>query len=86
MRTMDQATLEMAVLMSKRWTVADQQREQRRTAAQIGLDLERLSQIEAESIAAPRELRGSLFTVHRRLRAGEGSGEQECCGHGESQS
>jgi hypothetical protein len=51
MRTMDQATLEMAVLMSKRWTVADQQKEQRRAAAQITLDLERLSQIEAESIA-----------------------------------
>lgn len=51
MRTMDQATLEMTILMSKRWTVADRQREQRRTAAQITMDLERLGQIEAESIA-----------------------------------
>jgi len=51
MRTMDQATLEMAILMSKRWTVADRQREQRRVAAQITMDLERLAQIEAESIA-----------------------------------
>jgi hypothetical protein len=51
MRTMDQATLEMAILMSKRWTLADQQREQRRVAAQITMDLERLGQIEAESIA-----------------------------------
>jgi hypothetical protein len=51
MRTMDQASLEMAILMSKRWTVADQQREQRRLAAQITMDLERLGQIETESIA-----------------------------------
>ena len=51
MRTMDQAALEMSILMSKRWTVADQEREQRRAAAQITMDLERLAQIEAESIA-----------------------------------
>ena len=51
MRTMDQAALEMSILMSKRWTVADQQREQRRVAAQITMDLERLGQLEAESIA-----------------------------------
>ena len=50
-RTIDQAALEMAILMSKRWTVADQQREQRRIAAQITMDLERLAQLEAESIA-----------------------------------
>ena len=48
---MDQAALEMSILMSKRWTVADQQREQRRVAAQITMDLERLGQLEAESIA-----------------------------------
>lgn len=50
-RTMDQATLEMNILMSKRWTLADAQREQRRAAAQIAIDLERLGQLEAESIA-----------------------------------
>src|SRR5437870_7456162 len=50
-RTIDQAAFEMAILMSKRWTVADQQREQRRIAAQITMDLERLAQLEAESIA-----------------------------------
>lgn len=51
MRTMDQAALEMSILMSKRWTPADQERERRRVAAQITMDLERLSQIEAEGIA-----------------------------------
>jgi hypothetical protein len=51
MRTMDQAALEMAILMSKRWTPADQERERRRVTAQITMELERLSQIEAETIA-----------------------------------
>lgn len=51
LRTMEQATLEMSILMSKKWTPADAEREQRRLAAQIQSDLERLAQIEAESIA-----------------------------------
>lgn len=47
LRTMGQARLEMAILMSKKLTLD----EQRRAAAQITIDLERLGQIEAESIA-----------------------------------
>jgi hypothetical protein len=51
LRTADQATMEMQVLMARRWTVADAQREQRRANAQLSMDLERLSQLEAQNIA-----------------------------------
>jgi hypothetical protein len=36
-----------------------------------------LVEIEADGVAAPRKLRGSLLTVHRSLRAGESPGEQQ---------
>jgi hypothetical protein len=51
MRTADQATMEMQILMARRWTVADVEREQRRANAQLSADLERLSQLESENIA-----------------------------------
>src|SRR5687767_12823914 len=50
-RTADQATLEMQILMSRRWTLPDLERERRRAANQLTINLERLRQIEAESIA-----------------------------------
>lgn len=51
LRSMEQATLEMQLLLARRWNIADAEREQRRLAGQLTLDLERLEQIEAESIA-----------------------------------
>jgi len=56
MRTADQATTEMGILMSRRWTRADAEREQRRSNAQLSADLERLTQLEHESLAP--ELKG----------------------------
>ena len=50
-RTAEQAALEMQILMSRRWTLPDQERERRRSAALIAMNLERLGQLEAESIA-----------------------------------
>jgi len=41
----------MQILMSRRWTLPDQERERRRSAALIAMNLERLGQLEAESIA-----------------------------------
>lgn len=50
-RSAEQASLEMQILMSRRWTLPDHERERRRSAALIAMNLERLGQLEAESIA-----------------------------------
>jgi len=43
--------LEMQILMSRRWNPADAEREQRRVASQLMFDMDRLRQIEADTIA-----------------------------------
>lgn len=50
-RTADQAAFEMQVLMSRRWTLPDLERERRRAATQLTVNLEKLAQIEADKIA-----------------------------------
>jgi len=49
-RTADQATLEMSILMSRRISIADLERERHRLASQLAQDLERLGQINAQQI------------------------------------
>jgi biopolymer transport protein ExbD len=49
-RTADQATLEMALLMSGRISIADLERERHRLASQLAQDLERLGQINDQQI------------------------------------
>jgi hypothetical protein len=50
LRTADQATLEMALLMSRRISIADSERERHRLASQLAQDLERLGQINDQQI------------------------------------
>jgi len=49
-RTADQAMLEMAILMSRRISIADMERERHRLASQLAHDLERLGQINDQQI------------------------------------
>ena len=49
-RTADQATLEMSLLMSRRISIADVERERHRLASQLAQDLERLGQINDQQI------------------------------------
>jgi hypothetical protein len=49
-RTADQATLEMSLLMSRRISIADLERERHRLASQLAQDLERLGQINDQQI------------------------------------
>jgi hypothetical protein len=49
-RTADQATLEMSLLMSRRISIADLERERHRLASQLAQDLERLGQINNQQI------------------------------------
>ena len=50
LRSMDQAALEMGILMSRRTLIPDLERERRRLASQLAQDLEQLKQINAEKI------------------------------------
>ena len=50
LRTADQAALEMQILMSRRISTADAERERNRLAAQLAQDLERLDQLNYEQI------------------------------------
>ena len=49
-RSADQAMLEMAILMSRRISIADMERERHRLASQLAHDLERLGQINDQQI------------------------------------
>jgi len=49
-RTAEQAMLEMSLLMSRRISIADRERERHRLASQVAQDLERLGQINDQQI------------------------------------